>query len=96
MLPAICMDDIKNPEIRKCIIDNMYTTDWKQKEKEVGLVCSKRNLPTTVYENPKNTAVSIVFPLQIGSISRTLKVETKIVEVGRHIYFEQIRVLEAG
>lgn len=58
MVPAICMNDIKDPDTYKAITDYMYTTVMKKRDAEIGARCTKINLPTSIYENPKRASVS--------------------------------------
>ncbi|VEN56170.1 unnamed protein product [Callosobruchus maculatus] len=37
MTPAVSMDDIPDPEMRKLLINRMYTTEWRNAEKEATL-----------------------------------------------------------
>ena len=50
MSPAISMDDIEDPEIRKLICDHMYTSEWTKAIQESEVQATKRHIPNTTVE----------------------------------------------
>lgn len=58
MSPAVSMDDVPDPKMRKLLVAHMYTTEWHKAEEEAASPISKRAVPNTTMEF-SNAPVSI-------------------------------------
>lgn len=50
MSPAVSMDDVDDPELRKLLLGHMYTTDWRKSELEAAGPVTKRVIPNSALE----------------------------------------------
>lgn len=62
MSPAVSVDDVEDPEMRKLMLGHMYTTDWRKAELEAAGPVTKRTIPNSALEilnKPVNVFVSM-------------------------------------
>lgn len=50
MSPAVSIDDVDDPEVRKLLLGHMYTTDWRKAELEAAGSITKRVVPNSALE----------------------------------------------
>lgn len=48
--PAVSLDDVADPEMRRLLLEHLYTTDWRKSEREAAGPITKRTIPNTTVE----------------------------------------------
>ncbi|KAB0797504.1 hypothetical protein PPYR_08497 [Photinus pyralis] len=69
MTPAVSMDDVPDPEMRKLICDYMYTTDFRRAEKEAAMGENTREIATSTLDvglDPVKLRTELYPPLPLG------------------------------
>ncbi|CAH2002618.1 unnamed protein product [Acanthoscelides obtectus] len=66
MTPAVSMDDIPDPEMRKLLINRMYTTEWRNAVKEATLTWKKIIPEISTIETTDTVALKVDQYLPIG------------------------------
>lgn len=60
MSPAVSVDDVDDPEMRKLMLGHMYTTDWRKAELEAAGPITKREIPNSTLELHNKTVSTTI------------------------------------